>query len=120
MLLFVSNLFYLECLGKAVFCDCGLSLVTKTQICTCLCFMILDYPEPMTAQDKRELAFQRSEWRRILPELSVPLRNTEAEDEEIFMLRDGRPEPFIHPEDIPSHNPHQPKKPRIPNLWPFR
>ena len=79
-----------------------------------------DRPEFMTAEDKRELAFERSEWRRILPELSIPLRNMEVEDEEIIVLRNGKPEPFVHPDGIPSHDQPQRKKQQIPNLWPFR
>ena len=75
-------------------------------------------PEPMTASEKREFGLQRSEWRRILPEINVPLNDPEEADDVI--LSNGRPEPFQHPGSNDQQQAPVKKAPQIPNLWPFK
>ena len=72
----------------------------------------------MNISEKREFALQRSEWRRILPEITVPLNDPEEADD--VMLNNGRPEPFKHPDSVPAHQTPAKKTPQIPNLWPFK
>ncbi|XP_045164864.2 uncharacterized protein LOC123528874 [Mercenaria mercenaria] len=78
--------------------------------------------EYMTGSKKREVVLQRTEWRRILPELGIPL-NPNEEEENFEYYSNGKPVPFVHPEenDEQTHEEHPVKKqPQIPNLWPFK
>lgn len=76
----------------------------------------------MTGSKKREIYLQQTEWRRILPELGVPL-NPNEDEENVEYYGNGRRVPFVHPdenEDHPHEEEHVKKQTQIPNLWPFK
>lgn len=80
----------------------------------------------MEGKAKRDIILRRLEWRRILPELKIPLQGSD-DTEDVRFLDNGKPVPFEHPEpfleedDTPRSDDSQVKKsPQIPNLWPFK
>ncbi|XP_060557163.1 uncharacterized protein LOC132717657 isoform X2 [Ruditapes philippinarum] len=80
--------------------------------------------EYMSGSKKREVVNQRTEWRRVLPELGIPLSQSEEEDNNIEFYENGKPVPFVHPEgkekNLQEDEEHTKKQPQIPNLWPFK
>jgi len=80
---------------------------------------------PVTGKERRDIIHRRMEWRRVLPELRVPLNGSDDSDDVRF-LDNGKPIPFEHPqlqseEDTPRSDDSTVKKtPQIPNLWPFK
>ena len=84
--------------------------------------LYLEAEEMMSGAKKRELVLQRTEWRRVLPELGVPL-NPDEDEENMDYYDNGRPLPFTHPgenKESPREDEHGSKPPQIPNLWPFK
>lgn len=80
----------------------------------------------MSGKERRDVILKRMEWRRILPELKIPLQGSE-ETEEVAFLENGRPVPFEHPDPLEGVTPRSDdssssvkKPPQIPNLWPFK
>lgn len=78
----------------------------------------------MAGKEKRDVILKRMEWRRILPELKIPLQRSE-EAEEVQFLENGKPVPFEHPEPSEEITPrsddsYSKPPPQLPNLWPFK
>ena len=84
-------------------------------------FSFLLEDEPITLADKKEVILKQNVFRKILPELKIPL-SADTLEEQISIMTNGRPLPFKHPGD-PDENismtSSQPSSSRVPNLWPF-
>ncbi|KAL4227119.1 hypothetical protein ACF0H5_015092 [Mactra antiquata] len=83
--------------------------------------------EPLTSGARRDIILKRMEWRRVLPELGIPLQQNDAHEGVTDFQGNGKPAPFIHPDieedeswtdrsEMSSAN----RGPQIPNLWPFK